>query len=468
MVKRVFFYIVLLFTLYVIASIAGGIWYYKKNYNKIQSIVSSYQYNFIIEESAYDKLNLIINTLDKYYKLLIKNEIEKKKELLKNDLEKLAYILKTLDKLNFTNYKAFLFKYIFGIYNNEDIDIAQNGKIIISKKFRNIGKNYTPPCDPFKNFGQCIVKKNDKIYVIQFSPAFHLIIESDFKIDEINKKELAKNILAVLKSIPDLIIYYDGKKISGNFDKKHFYIFEEFKPLKIFFGIGVKYSEINKLSNVINKEIFSTLKPFITSFLIAYALLVITLYVGLFIIFKYKIKFIEKVLDEYNKKAHFDKLTNLYNRHGFEMIFDKADCRYFLIIDLDNFKYINDTFGHKTGDKVLRYFSTLLKHYFNDSIIARWGGDEFLVCTNKSKEEIVKVIKIISQHLQNYQKSFDSKINKQLSVSAGGCDNHYLDFQRKFNNADLALYKVKKTGKGNILFFEELDYVKIEKDDINT
>jgi diguanylate cyclase (GGDEF)-like protein len=359
-----------------------------------------------------------------------------------------------------------LFKYIYGIYNKEDIDIVQNGKIIISKKFMNIGNAYFPPCDPFKHLGQCSVRKNNKIYVVQFSPAFDLIIESDFKINNINKKEIAKNILGVLRSIPGLIIYYNGKKISGKFNKDSFYIFEEFKPLKIFFGTGVKYDMINKLSNVINKEIFSTIKPFITSFLIAYAILLIMLYIGLFIIFKYKIEFIEKVLDEYNKKAHFDKLTNLYNRHGFETIFDTKKCNYFLIIDLDNFKYINDTFGHKTGDKVLKYFSALLKHYFDDSIIARWGGDEFLICTNKSKKEIKHIIDTISSHLINYQKSFDHQLHKKLSVSAGGCDNNNNDFQRKFNNADLALYKVKKTGKGTILFFEELEYVKIEKNDV--
>ena len=463
MVKRVFFYIVILFSLYVIATVFGAIWHYKKNFNAIKSIVSSYQYNFIIEENAYDKLCLIKHTLNKYYKLLTKSEIEKKKELLKNDLEKLAYILNTLKKLQFTNYKAFLFKYIFGIYNNEDIDISQNGKIIISKKFQNIGKPYTPPCNPFTDLGQCLIEKNDRVYAVQFSPAFDLIIESDFKIKDINKKEIKNNILAVLKSIPGLIVYADGKRVLGYFNTDKFYIFDQFKPLNIFFGIGIKYSNIDKLSNVINKEIFSSIKPFITSFLIAYALLVTLLYVGLFIIFKYKIIFIEKVLQDYNQKAHFDKLTNLYNRHGFETVFDKAKCRYFLIIDLDNFKYINDTFGHKTGDKVLRYFSTLLKHYFNDSVIARWGGDEFLVCTNKTKNDIIKSIKAISIHLQSYQKTFDHQLTKKLSVSAGGCNNRYQDFQKKFNNADLALYKVKKTGKDHIMFFEDLDYVKIEK-----
>lgn len=58
---------------------------------------------------------------------------------------------------------------------------------------------------------------------------------------------------------------------------------------------------------------------------------------------------------------------------------------------MDNFKYINDTFGHERGDEILIKFSKLLKKYFEDDIICRWGGDEFIVLTDKNKENIKKL-----------------------------------------------------------------------------
>ena len=138
-----------------------------------------------------------------------------------------------------------------------------------------------------------------------------------------------------------------------------------------------------------------------------------------------------------------------------------------MVVDLDNFKYINDTFWHEQGDDVLKEFSWLLKKYFKNDVIGRWGGDEFLICTNKEKEQIKSIIDTINEHLKEIQKQFDKQLIKKLSASAGGCDNVKLDIQKRFNNADLALYKVKKLGKKGCLFYDEINYIKIEKEDLN-
>jgi diguanylate cyclase (GGDEF)-like protein len=109
----------------------------------------------------------------------------------------------------------------------------------------------------------------------------------------------------------------------------------------------------------------------------------------------------------------------------------------------------------------------MLKKYFDNDLIGRWGGDEFLVCTNKSKREIIKIVENINKSLLFLQKRFDHDTKKILSVSIGACDNEKLPFEKRFTNADLALYKIKKSTKGNIAFYADLDYVKIEKDDLN-
>ena len=312
-----------------------------------------------------------------------------------------------------------------------------------------------------------MIIKNNKFYLIKYSPAYKLIIETDFNINNIDKNKISENLLTMLKTIPKIIIYQNGKKIIGNFKNNEFYIFDEFKPLNIFFGFGIKYGKIEKLSNDINNEVIKALKPFIWTVIITYLLLIVFFYFIFFTVFRKKIIFIEKVINEYNKKALIDKLTGVYNRLGFENEIEEKECNYFLILDLDNFKYINDNFGHKKGDEILKEFAWLLKKYFRNDIIGRWGGDEFLICTNKNKDQIQSIIETINEHLKEIQKSFDKTMNKKLSLSAGACSNKNLDIQKRFHNADLALYKVKKSKKGHILFYNEIDYIKIEREDIN-
>jgi diguanylate cyclase (GGDEF)-like protein len=138
-----------------------------------------------------------------------------------------------------------------------------------------------------------------------------------------------------------------------------------------------------------------------------------------------------------------------------------------LILDLDNFKYINDTFGHKKGDFVLKEFSWMLKKCFNKDLIGRWGGDEFLVATNKDRSTIKKICKEINLLLKNIQNSFDNKKVKKLSLSVGADNTSNISFEKKFKRADLALYKVKKLGKKGCLFYDEIDYIKMEKEELN-
>ena len=467
MVKKIYFYTLATFTLFIISVIILNIWTYKIESKTAISITSSYQYNFIINENMDNRLYLIKNVLNKYYKSILTNKIKNQEKLIENDTDKLIILLKTLEKLNFKNYKPFLFKYIYNLYD-EDIDIIQNNKILISKNPENIGKrfDYKKICDPFENYGKCAVIKENKFYLIKYSPAYHLIIETEFNIENIDKSDINKNILSMLKSIPGIIIYQNGKKITGEFKKDEFYFFEQFKPLNIFFGFGIKYSKIEKLSNDINKEVIKALKPVILTVIIFYLILIAVFYLMFFTVFRKKINFIEKVLDEYSKKATTDKLTGVYNRRGFEKALEKFPCQHFLIVDLDNFKYINDTFGHEKGDEILKEFAWLLKKYFKDGIIGRWGGDEFLICTNKNKKQIISIINTINKNLRKIQQQFDSKMEKKLSLSAGVCSDKAAPFEERFKNADLALYKVKKTKKGNILFFKDIDYIKMEKKDL--
>jgi diguanylate cyclase (GGDEF)-like protein len=148
-----------------------------------------------------------------------------------------------------------------------------------------------------------------------------------------------------------------------------------------------------------------------------------------------KIKILKSLLDEVTKKYDYfianreriyketyemavkDSLTGLYNRQYFEDFVVKSikkglrENRDFslIFIDLDNFKPINDNYGHTKGDEVLKKVAKLFKQTFRDyDIIARLGGDEFVVVAENlsNKDRIEKVRKVFEEVFKDFNLSF--------------------------------------------------------------
>ena len=154
-------------------------------------------------------------------------------------------------------------------------------------------------------------------------------------------------------------------------------------------------------------------------------------------------------------KARMDPLTKLLNREGFEelvrlSIAERPDQGVLMILDMDNFKLINDQLGHPVGDQVLREFSSILENYFNRNkdIVGRLGGDEFAVFTGRdiSVREIEGMLKkFISLVHQNFDGKYpDQKLSTSIGVSlVAGSDTYEL----LYKNADKALYNAKGNGK---------------------
>ena len=103
-----------------------------------------------------------------------------------------------------------------------------------------------------------------------------------------------------------------------------------------------------------------------------------------------------------------DFLTKLYTRgitnDYIEVLIQKDKSFGFIIIDIDNFKYINDTFGHKTGDKVLIHFAKVLDLTFNkNAIVSRFGGDEFVIIIKGATiERLREFHSALKSNLVNY------------------------------------------------------------------
>ncbi len=158
--------------------------------------------------------------------------------------------------------------------------------------------------------------------------------------------------------------------------------------------------------------------------------------------------------------TRIDALTGLSNRRLFEEEYEAmastAQAQRWqvsiAIIDLDNFKRINDTYGHSTGDMVLREFGALLKSRFRSSdLVCRYGGEEFaMVLMAVDVSKATKLLKSVQETLQN--KKFMAG-EKQFGISFSAGVASILPGKTAKSaliNADKALYKAKNSGKGKI------------------
>lgn len=155
--------------------------------------------------------------------------------------------------------------------------------------------------------------------------------------------------------------------------------------------------------------------------------------------------------------ANLDPLTQLYNRRYLTQYLQKkiacGDSSFAVVLlDLDDFKSINDTYGHMFGDEVLQTFAKiLLKHMKGHGIATRFGGEEFmLVFHTTDKNELQKVLELCSIDFKEY--GIVSK-NLPMTFSGGVSVFHHEDMLVKlFNLADERLYEAKNTGKKHIVY----------------
>ena len=172
---------------------------------------------------------------------------------------------------------------------------------------------------------------------------------------------------------------------------------------------------------------------------------------------------------EVSDKSKRDLLTGLYNKRSFEeeaafAIANKKpeEVSILLIFDFDNFKYVNDTFGHQIGDEVLKAFATILGRAFRtQDIIGRIGGDEFMVFMPNMSEEYISRPDKISEEILYQLSVLTVGPAAHFSCSIGiGTDSTGYDFQSLYKLADKALYQSKENGKACFVRYSSKDYPK--------
>lgn len=157
--------------------------------------------------------------------------------------------------------------------------------------------------------------------------------------------------------------------------------------------------------------------------------------------------------------AVHDPLTGFLNRHQVEMIFDNEIARAkrnrsnlsILLVDVDNFKSINDTYGHQAGDAILKHLASDFKQSIRESdYLVRYGGDELLfILTDSSNHETLKKAESIRLKIADNPVLIDQEIKIQVTLSIGIATypEHGETFNQLVSSADNALYGAKKNGR---------------------
>ena len=160
--------------------------------------------------------------------------------------------------------------------------------------------------------------------------------------------------------------------------------------------------------------------------------------------------------NQLKQTALIDRLTGLYNRHymvgRLESATKENGPHSVAMIDIDDFKKINDRYGHNAGDYVLVNVARILKDICRDSKVSRWGGEEFLILTSGTITDNSALIEKLRASIEKEDFAFGEDHIK-VTITAGLADYSGNDSIDKWVNvADENLYKGKKTGKNKVVY----------------
>ena len=183
----------------------------------------------------------------------------------------------------------------------------------------------------------------------------------------------------------------------------------------------------------------------------------------------------KKEIGRLRKLVYYDELTGVLNRRGFKEEAEKVFTPAFpsdanghrrkaismpfcvLFMDLDNFKRVNDTFGHDVGDEVLKAMSKALDNTLRENdIIGRWGGEEFIVALYGAR---VKTAQKIAERVRSAIEKININVGgKRVPVTTSiGLASHSKekDMFELIQNADMAMYQAKHKGKNRVVAFSQ-------------
>ncbi|BDX01448.1 hypothetical protein MACH16_01960 [Marinomonas pontica] len=173
---------------------------------------------------------------------------------------------------------------------------------------------------------------------------------------------------------------------------------------------------------------------------------------------------LEQQTKNLTKLSSVDDLTGLLNRReATRRIHDlMGEASYLhpltiLLIDIDHFKKVNDTYGHQTGDLILKQVAQRLEANFPENhVICRWGGEEFLIAlANTDMQTVIMFDKTFHQDLHRVTLN-DYHLKVSIGVAEYTGQHLEITLERLIHQADIALYEAKNSGRNKTCFFRQL------------
>ncbi|HEX2146395.1 MAG TPA: GGDEF domain-containing protein [Pseudorhizobium sp.] len=176
---------------------------------------------------------------------------------------------------------------------------------------------------------------------------------------------------------------------------------------------------------------------------------------------------VRRELDEYKRIANTDSLTRLANRRAFDerlaALYDAAPnlpVAALILADIDNFKKINDSFGHPVGDKILASVASVIRaNVRKELFVARTGGEEFaIIVEGNTADEVMLICERIRCALEtrSFRNSRSGTQYGPITISLGySMGSQADDPSALYANADIALYHAKRGGRNRTVFFDE-------------
>jgi len=330
--------------------------------------------------------------------------------------------------------------------------------------------------------------REKRILAQRYRALFELAMETGRHLE---KKEIFEKIFKICKNMFEFNIFIFSKKINEN-TAEIFYIFDEKDIIKekyvylnedslfsfayqneyplIFKRIKRETFILNKRNYGIRSAIFVPLK---INKKIEYVFSILSFSLDAFSEEdKEIINFLKnqceivleraEIYEREKEKATRDSLTGLYNHRMFHELLEerikKGTSFTLVMMDIDDFKKLNDFYGHPAGDKVLIEISRILVENIGDKgFCARYGGEEFAICFDFPKEEGIKKCEEIRKLIENWEFYIDdtTKINITASFGVAG----FPDDEKKKNllieKSDKALYLAKRKGKNKVYIYKK-------------
>lgn len=395
---------------------------YLSNYSEIYNMDWNDQYTFLKDEKNlfYFERFMVVDMQGKvYYANEDKNEIKDQSteefffDVINNERFLTEPFIQVNEKLAIITLSVSIYK------DNKKIvalcgvlDLSKIYKIFESKKVGANGYSFL-----INENGDYIAHKNTK-YIFEYNNFFEQLNKEGNNI-ELLKEKIRNNSNRLMNIVLDNKEYYLG---STELESKNWYL--------IF--VIPKSEFLLELNNLMLFEILS----------IVFAILFVILGMRLLI----------KTIKN-QKLAYTDSLTNISNRTAVDIMFKKLDTNYkfrviIICFDLNDFKYINDNYGHHIGDELLCIFSNMMNKTFGKiGFIGRMGGDEFIsILVNKTIYEVEAKLKELEKLISQYNNTSIHKIS--ISYGYGVRERKSLDsILDIYRIADKKMYDFKKKFK---------------------